>query len=190
MISGIRVFDTILSKHRNGDSTIRNSADFWRPFCAASDWKFTSERVHSLADIEYFFSEPIKEDVIIFSGHGCKANGFILSNGEIINGVSNFKVNSKNHEKIIIFSSCLIGGNKKLAEEIKKFFGAKYLFAYQQIVEDRFCFLNESILLTMMDRNTRLAFTENKFSSFQLQTHFMKNMNQSGVKNHPLLAGR
>ncbi|MEC5211785.1 hypothetical protein RCH06_000318 [Polaromonas sp. CG_9.5] len=187
MISGIRVFDTILSTHKNGDSTIRNSADFWRTFCAASGWRFTYERVHSLADIEYFFKNYIEEDVIIFSGHVCKADGFILSNGEIINGTNNFIVNPKNHEKIIIFSSCFIGGNKKLAEKIKSFFGAKYLFAYQQIVEDRFCFLNESILLMMMNRNNRTTFTENKFLNFQLQTDFMKNMNKSGVKNHPLL---
>lgn len=187
MISGIRVFDTILSTHKNGDTAIRNAADFWRIFCAASGWEFTYERVHSLADIEYFFNQKIEEDVIIFSGHGCETDGFILSNEEVIDGRNTFTVDPENHGKTIIFSSCLIGKNRKLAEGIKSFFGAKYLFAYQQIVEDRFCFLNESILLMMMNRNKRLTFTENKFLDFQLQTDFMKNMNQSSVKNHPLL---
>jgi hypothetical protein len=190
MISGIRVFDTILSTKKNGDSVTRNSADFWRTFCVSSNWKFNFERAHSLADIEYFFSEPIKENVIIFNGHGNETDGFFLSNGDIIDGSHHFKINRKNYGKIIIFSSCLIGKNTKLSKGLKEFFGAKHLFSYQHIMEDRFCFLNESILLTMIDRtfeNGRLTFTENNFSEFCLQTDFMKNMNKKGVKQHPLL---
>jgi hypothetical protein len=187
MISGIRVFDTILSTNKNGDGVTRNSADFWKTFCAASGWKFNYERIHSLADVEYFFDNFIKEDVIIFSGHGCDSSGFVLSNGDVIDGSGGFLVNPKNHGKIIILSSCSIGKNKKLAGNIKTFFRAEYLFAYRHLMEDRFCFLNESILLTMIDKNKRDTFTDVKFSEFQLQTNFMKNMNQRGVKNHPLL---
>lgn len=190
MISGIRVFDTILSTKKNGDSVTRNSADFWRPFCAASGWKFNFERIHSLADIEYFFNLPIRENVIIFSGHGNHEDGFYLSNNEKIDGNHNFSINPKNRGKIIIFSSCLIGKNADLSARIKDFFGAKALFAYQHIMYDRFCFLNESILLTMIGRkleNGRLTFTQKNFEDFVEQTHFMKNMNKRGVKKHPLL---
>ncbi|MCX7112179.1 MAG: hypothetical protein NTX45_19040 [Proteobacteria bacterium] len=190
MISGIRVLDTILSSDKNGDSVTRNSADFWRPFCSASGWKFNFERLHSLADVKYFFSIPIKENVIIFSGHGDETDGFYLSNGDKIDGNNNFKINQKNHGKIIIFSSCLIGKREELANGIKRFFGAKHLFAYQHIMEDRFCFLNESILLTMIDRkfeNGQQKFTDNNFIDFTLETDFMKNMNKKGVKNHPLV---
>lgn len=190
MITGIRVFDTILSKKRNGDSVTRNSADFWRPFCAASGWKFNFERIHSLADIEYFFSEEIPENIIIFSGHGHDEDGFYLSNNEKIDGTQNFFIHPKNHGKIIIFSSCLIGKSENLSNSIKTQFKAKALFAYQHIMHDRFCFLNESILLTMIDHKFekgQLKFTKNNFGDFVEQTHFMKNMNQKGVKKHPLL---
>jgi hypothetical protein len=185
----IRVFDTILEK-TNGDTTGRNSADFWRPFCAASGWSFNYERVHSLEDINFFFGKPIKEEIIIFSGHGEKAGGFCLSNNEKIDGTQQINIHKRNEGKIIIFSSCSIGKNKTLADAIKSQFSAKNLFAYQHVVEDRFCFLNESILLTMMDHlfeNGRKSYTENDFFDFTFSTDFMKNINCARVRNHPML---
>ncbi len=185
----IRVFDTILEKTK-GDTTSRNSADFWRPFCAASGWSFNYERVHSLEDINFFFGKPIKEEIIIFSGHGEKVMGFCLSNNEKIDGTQQINIHKKNKEKIIIFSSCLIGMNEKLAMAIKSQFSAKNLFAYQHVVEDRFCFLNESIMLTMMEHlfeSGRKSYTEYDFINFTVATDFMKNINCAKVKNHPML---
>ncbi len=184
----IRVFDTIL-EHHGADRTTRNSADFWRPFCAASNWEFNYERVHSLADIEFFFGKPIKENVIIFSGHGTAKDGFHLSNGEKIDGNNILKIHKNNSGKIIIFSSCLIGKDSKLIEKIKYLFSANAIFAYQHIMEDRFFFLNESILLTMMDKKFTKGknFTNTNFDEFIKKTIFMKNMNAAYVQEHPLL---
>lgn len=91
-IKGVKVFDTILAR-RGNNTTSRNSADFWSAFCKASGWKFSYERIHSLADAEYFFSrKSIIEDIIIFSGHGHDEKGFQLSNDELIDGKSILEV--------------------------------------------------------------------------------------------------
>jgi hypothetical protein len=186
----IRVFDSILQKSR-GNSAGRNASDFWRPFCDASGWKFNYERVHSLQDVEFFFSKKIKEEIIIFSGHGCDQDGFLLSNGDKIDGTQNFTKVAGNSGKIVIFSSCLIGGNKRLATSIKSSFAANTLFAYRHVIEDRFCFLNESILLTMLGHNLeterKKSFTRNDFDDFSKKTNFMKNINQKSVRTHPLV---
>lgn len=189
MTLAIRVFDTIL-KNNKGNSAARNSSDFWKPFCDASDWKFNYERIHSLQDVEFFFSKKIKEDIIIFSGHGCDKNGFLLSNGDKIDGTVDFTKVAGNAGKIVIFSSCLIGGNESLATSIKLSFAAHTLFAYRHEIEDRFCFLNESILLTMMGHkreNGKKSFTSGDFDDFVEKTRFMKNINQKSVKTHPLV---
>lgn len=187
MIEGIRVFDTILSKGKGGDTVVRNAADYWRPFCAASGWAFNHERIHSLADIEYFFcKQTIKEDVIIFSGHGSDEDGFYLSNNERLDLNYRISVKEKNRKKIIIFSSCLIGNNRKLSIGLKGIFDAKILFSYRHVMYDTFCYLNESILLTMINDNANQNFTENNFRNFTKETGFMKNMNQKGVRTHPM----
>ncbi|MNE69827.1 hypothetical protein D3C80_1655780 [compost metagenome] len=77
MFNGIRVFDTVLDGKNTRDMVSRNSADFWRPFCKSAGWSFNYERIHSLDDLKYFFSKKIKEDIIIFSGHG-NENGFFF----------------------------------------------------------------------------------------------------------------
>lgn len=194
MINGVRVFDTILDSRNLKDTVGRNSADFWKPFCKSAGWKFSYERVHSLNDLEFFFNRKIKEDVIIFSGHG-NEDGFHLSNGEVLDPdfFGRCKENAftkKNHGKIIIFSTCLIGRNRALAADFKECFGAEMLFSYRHLMSDRFCFLNESVLLTMIehcfdkkDRFTR----DGDFKRFQDNTAFMKNMNEAYVKHHPMI---
>ncbi|PSW44830.1 hypothetical protein C0W40_08010 [Photobacterium leiognathi subsp. mandapamensis] len=55
---------------------------------------------------------------------------------------------------------------------------------------DRFCFLNESILLTSIEHKFnrgRQSFTLNDFFDFQVETDFMKNMNGKYVKLHPMV---
>lgn len=55
---------------------------------------------------------------------------------------------------------------------------------------DRFCFLNESILLTSIEHKFNRgkgSFTGNDFIEFQIQTDFMKNMNEKHVKLHPMV---
>lgn len=185
MIKSIRVFDTVLSHKRNGDSVTRNSADFWKPFCDASDWGFNYERVHSLDDLEFFLSRKIKEDVIIFSGHG-NEEGFSLSNRDWIDESWGFSMPEKNRDKKIIFSSCLIGNNPDLCEELKTIFKASHLFAYKHKIQDRFCFTLESILLTLMDEKNG-NFTPSRFGNFQGNTDFIKNMNKKHTKVHPLV---
>lgn len=188
MINGVRVFDTVLEGKAKSDTVSRNSADFWKPFCKSAGWKFSYERVHSLSDLNYFFSQKIKEEVIIFSGHG-NEDGFYLSNGECFNGQNLKDFPKKNHNKVVIFSSCLIGKNQELAQELKSYFSAQTLFSYRHMMRDRFCFLNESILLTSMEHKFhkgRKNFTENDFCEFQCDTEFMKNMNETNVKLHPM----
>lgn len=122
MSLSIRIFDTILSSDKSGDSASRNSADFWKAFCLSSGWSFNYERVHSLSDIEFFFCQTkIKEQVVIFSGHGDFQNGLILSNNEVLDGNHNFVISTKNQNKIILFSSCSIGKNDKLSNQLKVF---------------------------------------------------------------------
>ena len=186
MITGVRVFDTVLDSSNIKDTAGRNSADFWRPFCKSAGWDFAYERIHSLADLEYFFSKKIKENVIIFSGHGNK-EGFYLSNGDVFDKEINGAFPEKNHGKTIIFSSCLMGKNDELCQELKSFFNADFLFAYRHLMEDRFCFLHESILLTVMQQHSTKKFTPKDFEYFRSQTAFMKNMNQKHVKQHPMV---
>lgn len=197
MSLSIKVFDTILSTEKSGNTTSRNSADFWQVFCSASRWEFNYERIHSLKDVEYFFCNTnIKEEVIIFSGHGYHKDdenlvgGFYLSNGDVINGKHDFEISKKNYDKIVIFSSCLIGKNEKLSKKLKDFFNAQCLFSYRHEIQDRFCFLNESILLTLIDHVNEekgKTFTGNNFEMFQEQTSFMKNINKKNVRTHPLM---
>ncbi|WP_394166700.1 hypothetical protein [Photobacterium piscicola] len=189
MSFSVRIFDTVLNGKNIKDTVSRNAADFWKPFCQSAGWKFGYERVHSLSDLEFFFSKKIKEEVIIFSGHG-NENGFYLSNGECFNGENLKSLPEKNHGKIIIFSSCLIGKNEKLSENLKSYFSAQAVFSYRHLMSDRFCFLNESILLTSMEHKFnrgRLIFTFNDFIDFQVETDFMKNMNEKHVKLHPMV---
>ena len=190
MITGIRVFDTVLDGKKN-DTVSRNAADFWKPFCKSSGWKFSYERIHSLADLEYFFSKKtIAENVIIFSGHGMGnlkdgKIGFHLTNGDVLDGSKPIELKDENKGKIIIFSACLIGSNETLCKQLGNLFDASYLFAYRHEVYDRFCFLNESILLTCIEhaagKNAKFSFEE-----FQYQTMFMKNMNKKKAKLHPM----
>lgn len=187
MINGIRVFDTILDSKNIRDTVSRNSSDFWKPFCKSAGWTFSHERVHSIKDLEFFFSRKIKEEVIIFSGHGDE-HGFRLSNGEYFNGDEICELPEKNKGKVIIFSSCLMGKNAMISQKLKDFFSAQALFAYRHIMSDRFCFLNESILLTSIDHKLKKGnFTANDYLDFQVSTEFMKNMNSKSVKLHPMV---
>nr|WP_320135556.1 hypothetical protein [uncultured Amphritea sp.] len=189
MINGVRVFDTVLDDKNIKDTVSRNSADFWKSFCKSAGWKFSHERVHSLCDLEYFFSKKIKEEVIIFSGHG-NENGFYLSNGECFNGKNLKNFPKKNHDKFVIFSSCLMGKNETLSQELKSYFSAQALFSYRHIMYDTFCFLNESILLISINHKSskgRQSFTSKDFNEFQSGTGFLKNINSKYVKLHPMV---
>jgi len=124
MITGVRVFDTVLDDKNLKDTVSRNSADFWKVFCKSAGWSFSYERIHSLVDLEYFFSKKIKENVIIFSGHGDSNDGFYLTNGDVLDGSCNILVPEKNQGKSIIFSTCCMGQNQKLCSKLKDIFKA------------------------------------------------------------------
>jgi hypothetical protein len=190
MIDGIKVFDTVLNHKNLNDTTSRNASDYWRSFAQAAGWNFSFERLHSLADFEYFMNRKIKETVIIFSGHGHQDDGFGFSNGDLLNLVSlaKIKLPEKNKGKTVIFSSCLLGKNTELCQKLKDFFGTNNLFAYQHTIKDQYAFLFESLLLSEMEmiywKNQK--FTENNFIEYQAKTDHIKNYNQDYVKNHPM----
>ena len=185
MSFGVRVFDTVLDGRNIKDTFSRNAADFWRQYCKASGWSFSFERIHSLTDLSYFMNRTIKEDVILFSGHG-HDNGWHMTNKEVLNeeSIDQIVVNKNNTGKEIVFSSCLMGINGSLCNSIKTKFEAKRLFAYRHEMEDRFCYLNEAILLTLLEKKKN--FTEKDFEKFKASTVFMKNLNKKGVKMHPM----
>jgi hypothetical protein len=187
MSFGVRVFDTVLDNKRIKDTVSRNSANFWGAFTKAAGWDFSYERVHSLGDLEHFLGRVIKEDVIIFSGHGSDS-GWHLTNGEcfVPGAIPATCVHSKNQGKIIIFSSCLIGKSLDRCSQYKTFFSAESVFAYRHIMCDSYCFLNESILLSVLaDTKGKIDFAG--FDEFKRNTLFMKNMNQKRVKLHPMV---
>jgi hypothetical protein len=191
MINGIKVFDTVLSHRNLNDTTSRNASDYWKPFAQAADWSFSFERLHSLADFDFFINRKIKENVVIFSGHGHQNDGFGFSNGELLNlaSLEKLKFPEKNKGKTIIFSSCLIAKNIELCRELKDFFSANSLFAYRHTIKDQYAFLFESLLLSEMEMvylKTQ-KFTENNFIDYQVKTDHIKNYNQGFVKNHPML---
>tara|TARA_R110002124_G_scaffold287300_1_gene472419 strand:- start:3583 stop:4152 length:570 start_codon:yes stop_codon:yes gene_type:complete len=185
---GVRVFDTVLNENHK-DTVTRNAADFWKPFCQSAGWDFNYERVHSLQDLEYFLSRKIKEDTIIFSGHG-EYDGFHLTNKSCFDGDNLKPLPEKNHGKLVIFSSCLIGKNEELAHSLKTYFKASALISYRELMMDQFCFLYESTLLSFIEHKLskkKNNFTLNDFSEFQGYTEFMKNMNKENAKLHPMV---
>lgn len=186
MSFGVRVFDTVLNGKNIKDTVTRNSSDFWKVFCGAAGWDFSYERVHSISDLEFFLARVIKEDFIIFSGHG-SGRGWHLTNGDVFlpDSIDQRNIHKKNLGKSIIFSSCLIGKFGHLCVDYKNLFMAKNVFAYRHAMFDRYCFLNESILLTMMEQTNR--FSEGDFQSFKEKTLFMKNLNHKHVKLHPMV---
>lgn len=190
MTFSIRVFDTILSEDF-GDSVSRNSADFWKIVCLTEPWNFNYERIHSTVDVEFFFSKKtIREDVIIFSGHGDDKKGFTLSNADCLDGKEHFDISPNNKGKIIIFSACLIGLNPRLSKRLKRFFQAKHLFAYQSAIGDQFCFINEYILLRNIDKvmlQEHREFTHEDFTKFTKETSFLKTLNIPSCKKHPMV---
>ncbi len=187
MSFGVRVFDTVLDNKKIKDTVSRNSANFWGAFTKSAGWGFSYERVHSLHDMEHFLGRVIKEDVIIFSGHGSNS-GWHLTNGDVFHpgSLPATCVSPKNHGKIVIFSSCLIGRSLQLCSQYKTFFSAKALFSYRHLMCDSYCFLNESILLSVID-DARGRIVSAEFDEFQKNTLFMKNMNQKRVKLHPMV---
>jgi len=185
MSFGVRVFDTVLDSRNLKDTTTRSSSSFWKEFCQASDWSFSYERIHSLADLQVFLKKTIKEDFIIFSGHG-NDSGWHMTNGDALSPqtLSELDINDKNRNKNVIFSSYLMATNDDVCFKIKKLLFAKRIFAYRHIMQDRFCFLNESILLTLIEQKD--SFNQKDFEDFQEKTKFMKNINQKHVKLHPM----
>lgn len=188
MSFGVRVFDTVLNSRNIKDTVTRNSSSFWKEFCTVSGWSFSYERIHSLTDLKYFLSRTIKEDFIIFSGHGDES-GWHMTNGDVLSAESSaeIKLHKNNIDKNLIFSSCLIANNDELCRELKRNLQAKRLFAYRHNMLDAFCFLNESILLNQIEQiETSRGFTTKDFIEFQENTRFMKNLNQKHVKSHPM----
>jgi len=186
MSFGVRVFDTVLNKRNLRDTVSRNASSYWKEFCLASCWSFSYERIHSISDLQFFLSKAIKEDVLIFSGHG-NVDGWHMTNGEVFtpSAIEQCKINKLNFGKTLIFSSCLLGNSEEICNSYKELFGARNIFAYRHEMEDRFCFLNESILLTLMQDKKR--FSKKSFESFQKKTGFMKNLNQAYVRMHPMV---
>lgn len=187
MSFGVRVFDTVLDRKNIRDTSSRNSADFWKTFCLASNWRFSYERVHSLTDLSYFLNRKINESVIIFSGHG-NIDGWHMTNGDVLNENNISGIHDGNTGKDIIFSSCLMAKNDELCKSLKTGLGAKRLFAYRKEMSDKDCFLNESILLTFIAKKLgqNQNFTEGDFLTFRKNTNFMKTLSEHNARVHPM----
>ena len=199
---GIRVFDTILQDDEDG-TTWEQSAEYWKEFCRASGWWFSYERVHSLADIKYFFGSEISiiwEPIVIFNGHGLdkddhengECKGWQLSNGDILNGDNDLLISDDNKHKIIFFSSCLIGKNKQMAEKLKALFRAEALFAYREEVYANFCYLVESYLFMLISKEYKRTSPGRTplttlYKKTVEATDPLKNINKRHAKNHPLV---
>lgn len=180
----IRIFDTVLNtRHRS--STDRNYADVWRAFAQISGWKCYHERLHSLSDVGFFLGCAIREEVIIFSGHG-SLEGFYLSNNEKMTPKSlrEHAPNPSTKNKIVIISACDIGKNTSLCLDYKDAFQARALFAYRHVMLDQYCFLYDSLLLTSMEKR---KLSKSMFEDYQKDTFFLKNLNLKGVKSHPMV---
>ena len=184
---GVRVFDTVLSSKNIVDSVSRNSSAFWREFCYASAWDFSYERVHSIADLKHLLGRVIKENIMIFSGHG-SPDAWHLTNGEELTPktAKEIRVHPKNFGKTIIFSSCYMAKNTKQCQEFRDVFRARELLTYYELMYDQYCFLNESILLTLMHKNKNRAISQFDFVKFKSLTDFMKTLNKKGAKRHPM----
>ena len=151
---------------------------------------FSHERVHSLEDLNFFLNRKIKEEIIIFSGHGDEIDGFQLSNKEFFNRASDIRCHPKNQNKLIIFSSCLIGKSDHLLKGYYDFFAARAVFAYRHIMDDKYCFLIESLLLLKLEKSFNSSenpLTDAFYGKFVEETNFIKNMNKKNARKHPLV---
>jgi hypothetical protein len=144
---GIFVFDTRLDKSLFSE---RQAARFWSEYCASAGWNCASERVHSSADLRYFLGRTIPQDVLIFSGHGHDVRGFRLSNGEKLDGSQDLKVAPANHDKVVFFSSCLIGRSEKICRALLDAFHARALIGYTSDVYDEMTYIAEPLLLQLL----------------------------------------
>lgn len=182
----IRLFDTILNIN-NKSTTDRNYQEIWSAYTKLKGWKFFYERMHSFSDAEFFLSKSISEDVIIFSGHGGKSPGFILSNGDSLmpEDLEKIDIKKTTENKFIVFAACGIGRNTKLLQQYKTALKAKRIFAYKHDVSDEYCFLFESILMEFISRN--INFNEKNFDEYREATSFLKNINSKNVKTHPMV---
>lgn len=180
---GVRVFDTVLET-RKGDSVSRNASDYWDSFCRASNWKFTSERIHSLQDLEHFFTKvDIAEPVVIFSGHGTGRKGFGMTNGDCYAGQPFSRpIKPKNEGKIIILSACEIGWNRALCSQIKQNLAAQAVLAYQHVMFDNTCFLIESHFLTLIEDDSRTVAIQNAYATTKTSTDSIRKVNRAYLK--------
>lgn len=146
---GVFVFDTQLDK---GWRSRRRSHVFWEEYCHHADWTFAYERVHSKPDIEYMLGKRIiKERVLLFSGHGSRGGGWVLSDGTCFDRKTTLKVHEKNRHKVVVFSSCEIGANASLMRHYKDVLGAAAVISYTDDINDSIAFLAEPALLQLLD---------------------------------------
>jgi len=144
---GVFVFDTCLDTSLYSD---RQAADFWYRYCTSAGWAHGAERVHSIADLKYFLRRKIKENVLLFSGHGSQRKGFRLTNGEILDKKVDLSISRANSQKVIIFSACLMGANRALCEHLGNELKARAVIAYSKMIPDDLCFIAEPLLLQFL----------------------------------------
>ena len=176
------VFDTQLDK---GWRSRRQSAKFWEQICFQADWDFTYERIHSLEDMRYFLEErKIPARIIIFNGHGTSSDGFRLTNNQVLDRNTAIKIHPDNKHKIIIFSSCLIGANRRLCKSLFELFCAEAVVAYKTEVQDVFAFLVETALLELFDFGYSI---ETAVETVKKSLDPWKTINLKGAKAFPLV---
>jgi len=145
---GVFVLDTYLDRSLYSE---RQAADFWQSYCQAAEWSYGYERVHSLADLQYFLGRRrIREEVIVLSGHGHRDRGFKLTNGERIDVNTQLLVHPSNRHKVYLLSACQLGANSELCLTLLQKLSARAVVAYSRDIRDDHCFIAEPYLLQLM----------------------------------------
>lgn len=178
---GLFVFDTRLDRSL---ASQRQAGRFWSEYAGCAGWSCGGERVHSLADLRYFLGRTIPGDVLVFSGHGHDRRGFRLSNGDLLDGRQDLELAPANHDKVILFSSCLLGRREKLARRLLEALKARALIGYSTDVFDEIAFVAEPLLLQLLaaGRSPRVA-TETVAAALDP----WKTLNQPRARRFPLV---
>ena len=82
-----------------------------------------------------------------------------------------------------------MGKNDNLMWDIFDLFKPLAVIAYTDTIHDKYCFLYESILLSIIEfryQKSSKSDIEKIFEDFQDETMFMKNMNKKYSKSHPM----
>jgi hypothetical protein len=178
---GVFVLDSQLDRSLYSD---RQAADFWYRYCQSAGWAYGCERVHSLADLRFFLGRRrIREEVILFSGHGHRRRGLLLSNGERLAADTPLTLHPSNVQKVFILSSCEIGANRRLCQALVHKLRARALIVYTRPIRDDICFIVEPYLLQLIAARVPV---QRATAAMRQLAGALKTLNRRRAKKFPL----